>query len=222
MKIIPLNTVVKCTDGPAGRSSAVIIDPGRQRLTHIVVKGDKRPWSRGRLVPVERIKESYQELILLNCSRKELAGLEPFIARNYVQKKTRPYPPAYYAGEGPAYIKAQIFDVAPAEVERVPPGELAVHQGDSVQASDGWIGRVAKFLVEPAPQRITHLVLRRKHLHGQQELAVPVSAIERIGRDTIYLNIDRQTVQSLSAGLAKRDFEWKEPGTNEGEFAGKK
>lgn len=223
MKTIPLNAVVKCTNGPAGRSSAVIIDPGRQRLTHIVVRNDKRPRSRGWLVPVKRIKETYQKLILLDCSRRELAGLEPFIARHYVQKKEREYPPAYYAGEGPAYLKAQIFDVAPAEVERIPPGELAVHHGDSVQAIDGQVGQVDKFLVEPSNQRIAYLVaLRRRTLQGQDELVVPAFTIERIGRDTIYLNIDKQTVQSLSAGLAERDFEWQEPETKDGEFSREK
>jgi uncharacterized protein YwbE len=218
MKTIPLNAVVKCTDGPAGRSQAVIIDPGRQRLTHIVVRDNKRPWSRGRLVPVERIRETSQNLVLLDCSRRDLARLKSFITRRYVQKETHEYPSAYYAGEGPAYTKAQIFNVTSVEVERVPTGKLVVHHGDSVQAIDGQVGQVEKILVEPSNHRIAYLVaLRRRILPGQDELVVPAFTIERIDRNVIYLDIDRETVDYLSAGLAERDFAWQETETNEGE-----
>lgn len=212
MRNIPLDTVVKCSDGVAGKSSAVIIDPLQKQVTHLVVKNDKRPLSKGWLVPVERIKETGPELILLDCSRSELAEMEPFIGKRYVQKDPSEYPTSFYAGEGAAYLKAYVLaaDVIPIEVERIPAGELAVHRGDSVQATDGRVGRVDEFLVDPASQQITHLVLQKGYLWGQQELAVPVSAIERVTNDTVYLNIDKQAVKSLPAIPLKRDFDWEE------------
>lgn len=218
MKTIPLNAVVKCTDGPAGRSQAVIIDPGRQRLTHLAVRDNHRPWLRGRLVPVERIRQTSQNLVLLDFSRQELAGLDSFVTGRYVQKETYEYPPAYYAGEGPDYLKAEIFNVARVEVERVPPGKLVVHHRDRVQASDGLVGQVDKFLIEPSNHRLAYLVaLRRRILPGQDELVIPAFTIERIDGNVIYLNIDRETVECLSAGLAERDFAWQESETNEDE-----
>jgi sporulation protein YlmC with PRC-barrel domain len=190
----------------------VIIDPIQQRVTHVVVKNDKRPLSKGRLVPVERVKETSPQLILLDCSRDEVAKLEPFIGKRYIQKEPREYPPAFYAGEGPTYLQAYVFaaEVIPVEIERVPPGELAIHRGDRVHATDGRVGRVNEFLVDPSSQQITHLGLRKGYLWGQQELAVPISAIERIAKDTVYLKIDKQTVQSLPIIPVKRDFEWEE------------
>jgi len=213
MRNIPLDTVVKCTDGPAGKSSAVIIDPIQQRVTHLVVKRDKRPLARGRLVPVERIKETGPDLILLDCTTRELAGMEPFIGKRYIQKKPRQYPTSFYAGEGAAYLKAYVLaaEVMPVEVERIPPGELAVHRGDSVQAVDEAVGQVDELLVDPASQQITHLVLQKGFLWGQREVAVPISAIERVAKNTVYLNIDSQAVQSLPAIPMNRDFEWEEP-----------
>ena len=103
MRDIPFNARVECTDGPVGKSTAVIINPIEQRVTHVVVKGDKMPWSKNRLVPVEQVEESSPALIRLNCSRDELADMEPFVAKRYVQKEPRDYPSAFYAGEGSAY-----------------------------------------------------------------------------------------------------------------------
>jgi sporulation protein YlmC with PRC-barrel domain len=213
MRNIPLDTVVRCTDGPAGKSSAVIIDPLQQRVTHLVVKRDKRPLSRGRLVPVERIKETTPDLIRLDCTTGDVAAMEPFIGKRYIQKEPRQYPTSFYGGEGAAYLKAYVFaaEVMPVEVERVPPGELAVHRGDNVQATDGSVGEVDELLVDPASQQITHLVLQKGFLWGQQEVAVPISAIERVAKNTVYLNIDRQAVQGLPAIPVNRDFEWEEP-----------
>jgi sporulation protein YlmC with PRC-barrel domain len=199
MRDIPLNANVECTDGPVGKSTAVIINPIEQRVTHVVVKGDKMPWSRQRLVPVEQVGESSPALIRLNCSRDELAEMDSFVAKRYVQKEPREYPSAFYGGEGPAYMNAFVFatDEVPIEVERIPPGELAVHRGATVRATDGRVGQVDEFLVDPASKQITHLVLREGHLWDRRELTLPISAIERVANDTVYLNLDKKTVEGL-------------------------
>ena len=95
MKDIPLNAKVECLDGSVGKSTAVIIDPIEQKVTHFVVQGNNLPLSKRRLVPVERVKETSQKLILLNCTKGELTKMEPFIAKRYIQKETREYPSSF-------------------------------------------------------------------------------------------------------------------------------
>jgi len=199
MRDIPLNASVECTDGPVGKSVAVIINPIEQKVTHVVVKGNKTPWARDRLVPVEQVRESTSALVRLNCNRAELAKMEPFVAKRYVQKERREYPSAFYGGEGPTYMNAFVFaaDVVPVEVERVPAGELAIHRGATVRATDGRVGQVDEFLVDPASQQITHLVLKEGHLWDRRELTIPFSAIERVENDTVYLNLNKQAVENL-------------------------
>ena len=68
MKDIPLNASVECTDGTVGKSVAVIINPIEQKVTHLVVKGDRTPWSKDRLVPVEQVRESTPASIRLGAS----------------------------------------------------------------------------------------------------------------------------------------------------------
>ncbi len=36
---IPIDVEVQCTDGPAGHTAAIIVDPATKQVTHVVVKG---------------------------------------------------------------------------------------------------------------------------------------------------------------------------------------
>ena len=47
-------------------------------------------------------------------------------------------------------------EIDPAEAELIP--------GDPVHATDGEIGHVLGFIVDPADQRVTHVLLREGHL----------------------------------------------------------
>jgi len=81
--------------------------------------------------------------------------------------------------------------------KRVPHGELAVRRGARVRASDGRIGRVDEFLGDPEDGYITHLILREGHLWGQKDVTIPVSEIERIEENTVYLKLNKHDVGRL-------------------------
>ena len=69
---------VECSDGPGGKSTHLIADPESGKLTHIVIKDKHLPNSPDRLVPVYLIGETVGDVIHLNCTRKELEGMEPY------------------------------------------------------------------------------------------------------------------------------------------------
>jgi len=71
--------------------------------------------------------------------------------------------------------------------------------GAWVEATDGRVGRVDEFLVNPLNDHITHLVLREGHLWGQKDVTIPVSEIERIDGNTVYLKLDIRQVEALPA-----------------------
>ena len=83
------------------------------------------------------------------------------------------------------------------EHERIPPGELAVRRGARVEATDGHAGRVDEFLVHPTDGHITHLVLREGHLWGKKDVSIPVSQIDHIQEDAVYLKLDKHSVEAL-------------------------
>jgi sporulation protein YlmC with PRC-barrel domain len=88
--------------------------------------------------------------------------------------------------------------------EHVPQGEVAIHRGARVEATDGHVGRVDEFLVDPVNERITHLVLREGHLWGKRDVTIPISQIDRIEQDVVYLKLDKHSVEQLPAVPVRR------------------
>lgn len=197
---IPLNADVQCADGPCGRSTYIIVNPVTQRVTHMVVEGQRFPHTE-HLVPLELVIESTPTSIRLRCTKDELKTLEPFIEIEFVQADPSYMADPYEMEMDEGYLMWPYATpesmVVPVEYERIPPGELAVRRGARVDATDGHIGRVDEFLVDPKSEHITHLILREGHLWGQKDVTIPVSQIARIEEDIVYLKLDKRYVEAL-------------------------
>jgi hypothetical protein len=192
---IPVGAEVKCTDGPGGRSTYVVLNPVTRKLTHVVVQEDSFPHL-GRLVPVEMVAETSPDQIHLTCSQEELHGLESFIETEFL---TGEFPYTTY-GFNEFRLWPYILpedELAPVEHEKVPTDELAVHRGSRVRATDGDVGQVDEFLVSRETRHITHLVLREGHLWGQKDVLIPVSEIGQIDEDRVYLTLSKQEIANL-------------------------
>jgi SAM-dependent methyltransferase/sporulation protein YlmC with PRC-barrel domain len=206
---IPIQADVQCSDGLGGRSTAVILHPISRRVTHIVVSEKRYPHTE-RLVPVDLVIDSTPEKIRLRCTEEELLAMDPFIETEFVAG-TEPH--AVYSLEEYRlwpYVLPDPEMGMVVEHEKVPPGELAVRRGAHVEATDGRVGRVDEFLLEPASMHVTHLVLREGHLWGQKEVAIPISEIDRIEEDIVYLKLDKRGVQELPAVPVRRWIESEE------------
>jgi sporulation protein YlmC with PRC-barrel domain len=73
-----------------------------------------------------------------------------------------------------------------------------------VEATDGHVGQVDEFLVDPTNEHITHLVLREGHLWGQKDVTIPVSQIDRIEQDVVYLKLDKHGIEKLPSVPVRR------------------
>jgi uncharacterized membrane protein/sporulation protein YlmC with PRC-barrel domain len=76
-------------------------------------------------------------------------------------------------------------------------GEVAVRRGARVEATDGYVGLVDELLINSNNQQVTHLVLLERHIFKNREITIPVSQIDRVYEDTVYLKLDRQSVEQL-------------------------
>jgi sporulation protein YlmC with PRC-barrel domain len=74
---------------------------------------------------------------------------------------------------------------------------LALRRGAKVRATDGRIGQVDEFLVDPETGYITHLVLREGLPWDKKHITIPLSDVERIEEDTVYLKLDKNSVRAL-------------------------
>jgi len=193
---VPVKAQVECLDGPCGQSTCIIIDPATRFVTHVVVEDKDEPEAQY-LVPLDEFKMSLPHLIQLRCTKYELRQMPRFV---HITHETRLMPSTFFppgSSIGPTMIWEN--GLVPVSHELVPEGELAIHQGAQVEATDGPIGQVDEFLLDPTTEQINYLVLREHHLWHHQELMVPASQIAQIKDDTIYLKIDKHTIEQMQA-----------------------
>jgi sporulation protein YlmC with PRC-barrel domain len=205
---IPLQAQVECTDGVCGLSVYVLIDPVIDQVTNVVVK--ETTTNMEYIVPVGAISATIADTIRLSCSKAELEKMPQFVQTKFVQEKVLDY--AGYMGGTPGmgpyyympYVTSEIRVPVSAEQKQIPPGELAVHRGTRVEATDGYVGKVDEFVVNPENGHITYLVMREGHLWGDKNVIIPVSAMEDNGDDTVFLNIDKRQIESLPTFAVQR------------------
>ena len=195
---MPLNVEVYCADGLCGHSKEVVMDRETEQVTHLVVKEKHAPYTE-LLVPIDLVTETTPHVIRLRCAKAELAEMQPFLEVEVIEEKIPHYVPFLMPIVTPETRWVTV------KREAIPPGEIAVRQGAHVEATDGRVGRLDEFLVDPVTEHVTHLVMREGHLWGQRDVTIPVSEIDRLGENTIYLKLDKDQVEALpSTPIAMR------------------
>jgi len=201
----PLNAKVECTDGSCGESVTVIVNPTTEKITYLVVNQKNFPRPIPRLVSVDMVEETSSRLIKLTCTAAELAEMEEFVETQFIETQRvegHPVSPSYSL---PYVMPAETL-ATPLEVERIPPGDLAVRRGTTVEATDGYIGTVGELVVDPETEHVTHIVLQEGHPWEKKEIALPLSTIDFVQATTVYLKLDKAEVEQLPAFHVKRSY----------------
>ena len=200
-RAIEIGDDARCTDGPCGQVRCVVIDPVAQEVTHVVIEAEHRQ-GLGRLVPLELIGTAGNE-VSLKC---DLAAFEDLA----VAEETEFMPGSVgYATYGPQEtltlpyyglgLEARTAAENTAQAvthDALPLGEVGVHRGDCVYATDGEIGIVKGLVIERRAHHVTHVLLQEGHLWGRKEVAIPIGAVTGL-ENGIQLNIPKAAVQSL-------------------------
>jgi hypothetical protein len=190
---VPINARVSCSDGPCGETMFVILKPTTEKLTHLVVHADLFP-DIEYMVPIDQVADSTPRQIRLHCTRDELSKMRIFDKVEFV--------PSILPGfSGSPYLMWPYFTALNPEIslekDHIPVDELVIRRGARVQAADGPIGRVDEFLVNPADDVITHLVMREGHLWGQKDVTIPVGQIDHYKGNTVYLKLNKTEIERL-------------------------
>lgn len=203
---IPINADVVCKSELCGHSTSLIINPVNEQITHVVVEEKDFPHIK-RLVPVKEIFESTSNLIQLSSSKKEFMHMEPFQETDFIYSgsldSSLPYDVPYLVWPYGLYEDGPIQFAH----ENMPEGEIEIRRGAKVFASDGKVGQVDEFLIDPKTNEITHLIMREGHLWGKKDITIPVSEIKTIDEDVVYLNLDKESIENLPAITISR--RWK-------------
>lgn len=89
-----------------------------------------------------------------------------------------------------------------AEIEQL---ANAVRPGAHVEATDGRVGVVSE-LGAAEGSDASHFVLQEGHLWGKKVVTLPLSAVDRVEGDTIYLKLDKKAVEKLPTIPLKKAF----------------
>ncbi len=195
---IPINAEVSCVDRVCGETVCVIVDPISEQITHVVVQENHGEYTE-HLVPIAQVTNATPRQIQLRCTQAELSAMPRFVERQFkrVPMPYISYPTEHYMVWPYVVPDGDGMALTPVRHELIPNNELALHRGSWVMATDGHVGEVDEFIVDPADGHITHLILRKGHFWGHREVSIPVTQIDRIEADTIYLKLNKHAIGQL-------------------------
>ena len=82
----------------------------------------------------------------------------------------------------------------------------AVLPGAQVEAIDGRVGVVSELGAVDEGAEASHFVLQEGHFWGKKVITLPLSAVDRVEGDTIYLNLDKDAIEKLPAIPLKKAY----------------
>ena len=190
------------SDGYRGEVRAVVIDPAARTVTHIVVEPEGR---RGlaRLVPLALVDAASGQ-IRLRCTEAEFMRLDAAeeTLAEFAVGQTVPVQllaPGWRGAGGPSADGGSILRIPEKEtVDIVPPDEVEEHGGDHVHATDGDIGQVRAFRIDPNSGQLTHVLLKEGHAWGRKDVAIPFDKVAGFDGG-IRLSVTKQQVRDLAA-----------------------
>ena len=200
---IRIGAAVQCTDGRGGHIISIILNPITQHVTDVVVH---EPGFLGSdvIVPVTQIEQATPDTLQLRLSRHDLAGMQSFLTTQYLPPsddflRTAPWSAYPYGGiYSSPYLEMQA-EQRIMTYEAIPLDELTMHRGDHVEATDGRVGRIDGFVVDPQSEGITHLLLREGHLWGAKDVTISIAGIKDIQEGVAHLNLTKQEIAALPA-----------------------
>jgi uncharacterized membrane protein len=206
---IAIGSKIICTNGPGGKSTALIVDPVSHGVTHIAVVEESLTHGEERLVPIDRVTKTTRDEIHLNCTSEDILKMEPFTRTHYLEST---YGEDGYAYTMPYMTTYSDMTMAPdlgyitVQDQLVPEGSVAIHRGMEVEALDGNVGQVGELLIDPKSGQITHFLLMKGHGAGEKEVAIQVSLIDRLEEEIIHLKINKGKINELPSLPVKRTW----------------
>ena len=202
---LTLGADVYYAEGLYGRLTHIVLNPKLRWVTHLVVK-EKGQKQRERILSVKYIEQATPKEIHLICTKEAASHFQPFEVSRYVHTPTLGADISvfwsidrqaehYFPSDG-TYI--------PIKTRAIPLCEVAVNQDVRVEATNGMIGRLRGFQVNPLGWKITHLILHKGHIWSQEEVAIPTADIESIGEKILQLKLDKKGIKSMNRRLSKQ------------------
>jgi sporulation protein YlmC with PRC-barrel domain len=190
-----LNARVNSADGPCGRVKRVVINRLSHQLTHLVVTVEDG-YTSERLVPLHWVVGACPNWIQLCCTGDCLELLTPFAEVEWSAMSLFQAEPLLDEYLIHKLLMRPHFCVI--KRRHIAPDELAVRRGDRVKGADGRVvGRLERLVADLEDGSVRQLILRMGPKWKAREACVPVSQIDDIKDETIFLKLAKRDVMSL-------------------------
>jgi sporulation protein YlmC with PRC-barrel domain len=186
---------VRCSDGPCGEIRKVVVDPVAKKVTHLVVEAPHRA-GLGRLVSLDLVA-SGGDPVALRCTTEEFASLEAAEELQFLPGAQGML--GYTSRDAlslPYYMLGANDTVPPDVADTVPSGDVAFRRDEGVHATDGEIGKVEGFAIDPTSHQVTHVILQAGHVFGHDDVAIPIAHVTSMD-DGIRVDLTKDEVRGL-------------------------
>ena len=189
----PLNTAVHCQGELLGETIELVIDPGDNQITHLVVKEKYQPYIE-RLVPIRYIEGIFSSKVNLCCTKDEFSEMDIFCEKGMVMQSHNNPVSDMKNGVYQFPVTRSVL----IESRSVPDGMISMDENTVINATDGRIGYLDKLGVSPHSQCITHLIVRNSAVFGPRTVYIPISAIQSFNAHKIQLHISKKELKLLA------------------------
>jgi sporulation protein YlmC with PRC-barrel domain len=83
--------------------------------------------------------------------------------------------------------------------QNIPEGTIAVKEGAKVYtAEEKYVGKVERIVADLPEDQASHLLISKGLLAEERKL-VPITWVQRIGEENIYLNVNKDSLEELAS-----------------------
>jgi hypothetical protein len=153
-----------------------------------------------RLTPLELIRAGDSTEIWLDCTRAQLSTLRPFLEiEDFKGNGLHTQYTAKMYSIWPKNVRRKL--PVPIKLEQLAPETVKIHGNNRVKVTDGNLGRVSQFLVNPITKKATALVVRWRTWWKVNEALVPISQVDHFEEDLVFLKLSKLDLQE--AGMTQ-------------------
>ncbi len=208
------DAVVRTSTGRrVGTVDRVVIEPGSNEVTHLVIKKGM-VFTKDKVLSVDLTAGTIEEEVILHPGADNLDEIPDFEEEYYIpaeDPKGRGQTPAGYAppvtwyhqhpgiawwgglGAYPGYAKPFVLSTH----RNIPDDTIPLEEGAKVMDSEGdRIGKVKSVYVEPDEHHVTHLLVESGALSRHSRI-VPSRWIKSVSEDSVRLTIDKDFFDRL-------------------------
>jgi uncharacterized protein YrrD len=202
-------TVLGLNGERVGLLERVVVNPGNNVLTDIVVRTGGLLKQEEKVVPVGLVADANYGQVMLSKEAGELDAFPAFEVERIIEEGEAQGESQALESEIRPALKGNPFlgmAVMPTPGRRIktrieqniPEGTVALKEGATVYSVDGrQVGHVERVLADADRDTITHLVVSRGTFIRESKL-VPIWWVSRLGEEKVHLRVNKNSVEGLA------------------------